>query len=130
MPFLIGALALTLATSGAGASSAEEPAGEGKSYFIPALEVPGFILALNVFNRLVIDPDVYGTINRGNLGFTVRVFGPHAIGVQYLVSTRDAGVPGQRDRQQSLQTVSLSYNFLGHTRFGAVEWRSDDATGR
>ena len=47
-----------------------------------------------------------------------------------LVSTRDAGVPGQRDRHQSLQTVSLSYNFLGHTRFGAVEWRTDDATGR
>src|SRR2546428_4838123 len=126
--FLIGVGALILATSGAGAGLAEEP--EGKSYFIPALEVPGFILALNVFSRLVIDPDVYGTINRGNLGFTVRVFGPHAIGVQYLVSTRDAGVPGQRDRQQSLQTVSLSYNFLGHTRFGAVEWRSDDATGR
>jgi len=34
------------------------------------------------------------------------------------------------DRHQSLQTVSLSYNFLGHARFGAVEWRTDDATGR
>jgi len=69
-------------------------------------------------------------INRGNLGLTVRVYGPHAIGVQYLVSKRDAGIPGERDRHQSLQTVSVSYNFLGHTRFGAVEWRTDDATGR
>src|SRR5882762_108898 len=68
--FIVGAVALILAVSGAGVGSAEEPAaspvlswetGEGKSYFIPALEVPGFILALNVFNRLVIDPDVYGT---------------------------------------------------------------------
>jgi hypothetical protein len=23
-----------------------------------------------------------------------------------------------------VQTVTLSYNFLGRTRFGAVEWRS------
>jgi len=69
-------------------------------------------------------------INRGSVGFTVRVYGPHAIGVQYLVSKRDAGVPGERDRHQSLQSVSLSYNFLGHARFGAVEWRTDDATGR
>ncbi|PYN46925.1 MAG: DUF3943 domain-containing protein [Candidatus Rokuibacteriota bacterium] len=64
-------------------------------------------------------------INRWIVGFTVRVFGPHAIGIQYLVSTRDAGVPGQRDRHQQVQTVSLAYNFLGHTRFGAVEWRTE-----
>src|SRR5256885_5220731 len=69
-PPLVGALALILATSGAATCSAQEPAaapvlswetGEGKSYFIPALEVPAFILALNVFNRLVVDPDTYGT---------------------------------------------------------------------
>ena len=33
--------------------------------------------------------------------------------------------PDLRDRHQSVQTVTLSYNFLGYTRFGAVEWRSD-----
>ena len=33
---------------------------------------------------------------------TVRMYGPHAIGIQYLVSTRDAGVPGQRDRHQQV----------------------------
>ena len=69
-------------------------------------------------------------INRWIVGFTVRIFGPHAIGIQYLVSTRDAGVPGQRDRHQQVQTVSLAYNFLGHTRFGAVEWRTEDAGSR
>jgi len=69
-------------------------------------------------------------INRGNLGFTLRVFGPHAIGVQYLVSTRDADVPGRRRRHQEVDTVSLSYNFLGHTRFGAVEWRPEEIAGR
>lgn len=70
------------------------------------------------------------TIARGNVGFTVRIFGPHAIGLQYVVSARDARFFGQRDRHQSVETVSLSYNFLGHTRFGAVEWRTDDIGGR
>jgi len=62
-------------------------------------------------------------ILRGNVGLTVRIWGPHAIGVQFLVSTRDVSSRDLRDRHQSVQTVSLSYNFLGHTRFGAVEWR-------
>jgi Domain of unknown function (DUF3943) len=63
------------------------------------------------------------TIARGNVGITVRVYGPHAIGLHYLASNRDARFFGQRDRRQSVETVSLSYNFLGHSRFGAVEWR-------
>jgi Domain of unknown function (DUF3943) len=69
-------------------------------------------------------------IARASLGFTVRVFGPHAIGLQYLVSSRDARFADRRDRQQSVETVSLSYNFLGHTRFGAVEWRPSETGGR
>jgi hypothetical protein len=64
-------------------------------------------------------------ILRGNVGLTVRIWGPHAIGVQCLVSTRDVSSRDLRDRHQSVQTVSVSYNFLGHTRFGAVEWRPD-----
>jgi hypothetical protein len=69
-------------------------------------------------------------ITRWNLGFTWRVFGPHAIGVQYLVSRRDADVPGRRRRHQQVETVSLSYNFLSHNRFGAVEWRPEEIAGR
>ncbi len=64
-------------------------------------------------------------ILRGSVGFTVRLWGPHALGVQYLVTSRHFGAPDLRDRHQSVQTVTLSYNFLGHTRFGAVEWRPD-----
>ncbi len=64
-------------------------------------------------------------ILRGSVGFTVRLWGPHALGVQYLVSSRHFGAPDLRDRHQSVQTVTLSYNSLGHTRFGAVEWRPD-----
>src|SRR5438132_1588322 len=69
-------------------------------------------------------------ITRVNLGFTVRVYGPHGIGVQYLLSTRDTSVPGGGDRHQRVETVNLTYNFLGHTRFGAVEWRPAELAAR
>jgi hypothetical protein len=62
-------------------------------------------------------------INRGTAGVTVRLFGPHAIGLRYVRSTRDARFIGLRDRHQSVETLSVSYNFLGQRRFGAVEWR-------
>jgi hypothetical protein len=60
---------------------------------------------------------------RGGVGLTVRIAGPHALGLQYLVTSRNTGAPDLRDRHQAVQTVTFSYNFLGHTRFGAVEWR-------
>jgi hypothetical protein len=72
-------------------------------------------------------------IARGSVGLTVRLFGPHAIGLQFLVSKRDTRFPGGgagSDRHQSVETVTLSYNFLGHTRFGAVEWRPSEAGSR
>jgi hypothetical protein len=62
-------------------------------------------------------------VHRANIGLTVRVYGPHALSIQYVVSSRDATTVSGADRHQSVETVTLSYNFLGHTRFGAVEWR-------
>ena len=62
-------------------------------------------------------------VTRGTAGLTIRLFGPHALGLSYVVSTRDARFPDRRDRHQSIETVTLSYNFLGHARFGATEWR-------
>src|SRR6266851_2002698 len=70
------------------------------------------------------------TILRSNVGLTVRVYGPHALSLNYVVSRRDARVAGVGDRHQSVETVTLSYNFLGHTRFGAVEWRPGEIGGR
>ena len=69
-------------------------------------------------------------INRANVGVTVRVYGPHALNLNYVVSTRDARVTGLGDRHQSVETLTLSYNFLGHTRFGAVEWRPAELSPR
>jgi hypothetical protein len=68
-------------------------------------------------------------IARVNVGWTVRLYGPHAIGLQYLISSRDTSSAGP-NRHQSVQTVSLTYNFLSHAQFGAVEWRSDGAASR
>jgi hypothetical protein len=70
------------------------------------------------------------TILRSNVGLTVRVYGPHALSLNYVVSRRNARVAGVGDRHQSVETVTLSYNFLGHTRFGAVEWRPGEIGGR
>jgi Domain of unknown function (DUF3943) len=70
------------------------------------------------------------TIVRGNVGVTVRLFGPHALGIQYLVSDREARIPNHRDRHQLVETVSISYNFIGHSRFGATEWRPAMTGGR
>jgi hypothetical protein len=64
-------------------------------------------------------------ITRTSLGATVRVWGPHALGFQYLLSTRDAQFARNIDRHQSVETMSLTYTFLGRSRFGAVEWRPE-----
>ena len=69
-------------------------------------------------------------IGRVNAGFSVRIWGPHALGIQYAVSTRDAHQSGLTDRHQRIDTLSLTYNFLGRTRFGAVEWRGDEGGRR
>jgi uncharacterized protein DUF3943 len=76
--------------------------------------------------------DSYGheLINRASVSLTVRIYGPHALSVGYLISAREARVPGLGDRHQSVQTVTFSYNFLGHTRFGAVEWRPTQMSRR
>lgn len=66
------------------------------------------------------------TVSRAGVGLTVRLFGPHAIGLQYLASRRETSAPDLRDRHQSVETVSLTYNFLGDARFGAVEWRPEE----
>jgi len=76
--------------------------------------------------------DLFGheQINRANVGLTVRVYGPHALSLNYAVSTRDARDTGLGDRHQSVETLTLAYNFLGHTRFGAVEWRPSELSTR
>jgi hypothetical protein len=63
------------------------------------------------------------TIGRLTTGLTVRVYGRHALGIQYQASGRDAHYPDQANSHQTVGTFSLVYTFLSDTNFGAVEWR-------
>lgn len=75
-----------------------------------------------------------GEMARGVLGKAAadRAAGAAATpsGIEYVASRRDAHYANVPDRHQTVGTVSLAYNFLGDTRFGAVEWRAGSANGR
>jgi hypothetical protein len=65
---LLGALALALVTPSAGAAEELVPvpgraweAGVRKSFFMPALEIGGFIFGLNQIDRHFIDAEEYGS---------------------------------------------------------------------
>ncbi|MGD1152144.1 MAG: DUF3943 domain-containing protein [Syntrophales bacterium] len=66
-------------------------------------------------------------IGRLNAGLTVRVHGRHALGIQYIASSRDAYYPNRADVHQTTATYSLVYTLLGDAGFGAVEWRDADS---
>ena len=72
------------------------------------------------------DPGGTENIDRLNMGFTVRIYGRHALGIQYIASIRDAQYPDRTDSHQTTGTVSLVYTLLGDDGFGAVEWRDAD----
>jgi hypothetical protein len=72
------------------------------------------------------DPGGREKIYRLNAGFQVRIVGPHALGINYVASMRDARYPVRAPSHQTTGTVNFVYTFLGDTRFGAVEWRGAD----
>ncbi len=59
-------------------------------------------------------------IGRYNAGLSVRVYGRHALRLQYTSSLRDGKSSGQPDQHQSVDTFSVYYTFLSDTLFGAV----------
>jgi len=72
------------------------------------------------------DPGGMEGIERLNAGLTVRIYGCHALGLQYVTSIRDAHYPDRANSHQTIGTVSLVYTLLGDANFGAVEWRGAD----
>lgn len=72
------------------------------------------------------DPGGTENIGRLNMGFTYRVYGRHALGIQYITSLRDAHYPDRTDSHQTTGTISLVYTLLSGDGFGAVEWRGAD----
>lgn len=67
------------------------------------------------------------SIARLNSSFFVRVFGRHAVGLTYLLTTREANYAGDRlaARRQMVETVGIAYNLLGGSGFGAVSAERD-----
>jgi len=63
------------------------------------------------------------SIDHLKMGFTVRIYDRHALGIQYIASIREQRYPDRSDSHQTVGTVSLVYTWLGNARFGAVEWR-------
>jgi hypothetical protein len=108
--------------------------------------IPQGLLALRLIlgNRIMLDTtareyyvsNVFATedatenISRVDASCTVRLFGNHAIGIQYVYSKRDAHYNNIPNRHQTVGTVSLAYNYLFNPNFGAVEWgrRNNDDT--
>jgi hypothetical protein len=69
------------------------------------------------------EPQGNKNILRGDTSLTVRVFEQHGVALRYLISHRDAHYPTVDFRNQTVETISLMYVFLGGSGFGAVEWR-------
>jgi hypothetical protein len=62
-------------------------------------------------------------IIRADVALTMRVHKQHAVALRYLWNRRDATFASLGERTQTLATIGLYYVFLGHDRFGAVDWR-------
>ncbi len=63
------------------------------------------------------------TLERLDVAFTVRVFGLNGLTIRYSESVRDGRYAHLPDSHQSVRTLNIGYTLLGHTRFGAVDWR-------
>ncbi|MBL0313230.1 MAG: DUF3943 domain-containing protein [Holophagaceae bacterium] len=68
-----------------------------------------------------IDPGGREVIGRLNMGFTIRIYDRHALGIQYILSSRDARYPDRPDSHQKVGTIALVYNLLGHAGLGAIK---------
>jgi hypothetical protein len=91
-----------------------------------ALELSGreyFVSDVGSFNT-----GGHDNIARAEAAFTWRLARHHAIGVKYLWNRRDASYADLEDRSQTHATFGLYYTYLGHERFGAMDWRESPGT--
>lgn len=64
----------------------------------------------------------HDNIARVDASFTVRVYQRHGVSIRYLLNRRDAFYPDVGDSSQTRGTVGIFYTYLGHDRFGYVNW--------
>jgi hypothetical protein len=65
----------------------------------------------------------HDNIVRADTALTVRIYRQHAIALKYVWSRRNATFPDLGNTSQTRGTIGIFYTYLGHDRFGAVEWR-------
>jgi hypothetical protein len=61
-------------------------------------------------------------ILRAEMGLTVRVFGHHALGIEFVASRRDSSFSDVPDALQEVGALSLVYTYLGDSKLGAVRY--------
>lgn len=66
----------------------------------------------------------HDNIARADVSFTVRVHKQHAIAVKYLWNRRDASFGFLGDGTQERATIGIFYSYIGHEKFGAIDWRN------
>jgi hypothetical protein len=66
------------------------------------------------------------SVSRLESAFTWRLFGHHAIGIQYVWSHRSATFSAGNEKKQTLSQVGIFYTLLGQQDFGAVKHEGDD----
>jgi hypothetical protein len=59
-------------------------------------------------------------VGRADAALTVRLFGPHAVTMKYVVSRRYASYPDLGIRDQRRDTVSVFYTFMRDRNLGAA----------
>jgi len=62
-------------------------------------------------------------ILRGQVSLTVRVYGHHAIGIQFVSSVRNSNVFDVVGGIEEVGALSLFYTYISQPDFGAVDWR-------
>lgn len=62
-------------------------------------------------------------ISRLDTALTVRVYDLHGITLRYSQASRNGRYATLPTSHQNIGTVSIAYTYVGHTRFGAVDWR-------
>jgi hypothetical protein len=65
----------------------------------------------------------HDNIARADIALMWRMSRYHGLAVKYLWNRRDAFYPDLGDRSQTRGTYGIYYTYLGHDRFGAMDWR-------
>lgn len=123
--------------------AAPSPLGGGQRNYHYGV-APESVLALRLIyaNRAALDTTARGwyisrlgatestgseTIERVDVGLTVRVYGQHGVFVRYRISNRDGRYVGEPTSHQRVATLNVGYIFIGQEDLGAVDWRAGAA---